>query len=248
MLAFRVFSVVFVVFALLLPASVGAESNAPVHVYIPLVAGGIDQGPEMVQFRSCGGYGRLLQFKEVLVGDLSALSEDCEGGSPYPSPIAGENEGVALGGYYIGALNWHIVPQLGLYYDQDVQFEVTLASGGSSPSTYINVNVRDGKLSIDQGGVVFTSPTTIEGWDISFYLEAIRPYIEFAQGRHTIWVVLEDSHGIIWVEIQTPRVIDDSEPGQVRKAWGAWYEALQNESQIPELADYIFDRYPLNGN
>lgn len=247
MSARRIFAIVCAVFVLLLPANAGAQTDAPVYVYIPLVASGVDQGPEMVQFRSCGGTNNSipLQFQEVRVGSLTALSENCTGGQTYPGPIANLNEAVVLGGYYMGELNWHSVPSLTLIEGQDAIFEMTFAKGDSSPSTYLNVRERDGGLSIDQGGVVITEPTTIEGWDISFHLDAVRPYIKLAyEDGRKIWVALEDN-GSLWAEIRTPKIVT----GEGRYAWGIWYEALQNEGQIPsELADYIFDRYPLNGN
>ncbi len=242
---FRIVAVVLVAFALLLPTSVGAESDAPYTVFVPLAMAAGTEGPEMVQFRSCGGVnGVPLQFQEVPVGNFSALSEDCEGGTPYPGPLTSEGWATVLGGYYMGELNWHSVPSLILIEGQDAIFEMTFAKGDSSPSTYLNVRERDGGLSIDQGGVVITEPTTIEGWDISFHLDAAKPYIQlsYEDGR-LIWVTLQDN-GSLWAEIRTPRVVT----GDSLYAWGIWFEACKGE--FPSLEDitsrFTLDRYQLS--
>lgn len=245
----KIFVPVLLFVVALLPANAGAEGDASSVVYLPL-AMSVASGPELVQFRSCGGYGKQLQFQEVSVGTLTALTEECEGGNPYPAPIAGEGEGVALGGYYIGELNWHIVPHLGLYYNQDVQFKLMLGFGGAQPP-YLEVDIRDGQLHVAKGDVVYTEDTVVDAWNLSFYLEAVRPYVELRQGAHTIWIVQEDAHGILWVEVQTPRVVDDTGPEEIADAWGVWYEACLNEGEIPSgeaLEEFVLNRYPLNGN
>ncbi len=251
---YKLFAFALVALMLLLPTSAGAQDS--VNIYLPLaMSGGESTGPAMIQFRSCGGLdGNPLQYKEVPVGELTALSEECTGGEAYPGPIAGENEGVALGGWWWKDYNWHLVPHMAKFYDQDVQFHVNMGYGGAPPP-YLSVNIQNGALNVFRGNEVYTETTTIEGWELTFHLDGVKPYVQFTRDLNKIWVVMDDPRGIVWVEVQTPKVelievtVDpQSENEPQPPAWGTWYYA-QCRGHLPsldELEAFILARYQFN--
>lgn len=254
----RFYAFVFVASMLLLPTSVGAQDSVLSYTYLPIaMGGGASSGPDLIQFRSCGGYdGIPLQYQEVPVGELTALTEQCSGGESYPGPIAGDNEGVAVGGYWWKDYNWHLVPHIGKFYDQDVQFHVNMGIGGAPPP-YLSVNIQNGQLNVFRGSEVYTSTIAIEDWEVTFHLNEAKPYVLFTRDLSKIWVVMDRDDGILWIEVQTPRVkllttTMDISRGDVSQppGWGVWYYA-QCHGHMPSLdvmesEHYIIARYPFN--
>lgn len=239
------FTILSLLILALLPAQARAEGGTSNIVYLPL-AMSMPSEPGMIQFRSCGGYNNVaLQFKEVHVGPLSALSEGCEGGDAYPEPISEYNQGVALGGYYWPEYNWHVVPHIGRYYDVDVQFHVNFGIGGAPPP-YLSVNVREGKLNVFRGDEVYTSTTTVDGWTITFHPEASKPYVQFQRDQNIVWIVL-DELDLLWVEVRISKASLSAVSDSGYPAWGTWHYALTHDGQLPPslqaLEEYIIARY-----
>ncbi len=244
---YKVFAFVLVAAVLLLPTAAGAEDSGLSYTYLPIaLGGGQSSGPDLVQFRSCGGYdGIPLQFKQVPVGPLTALSEECTGGEAYPAPIANENEGVVLVGYFWSETNWSLSVHLTKWLGMDQQFQVNMGTRGSPPP-YLSVNALDGELKVFRGSETFTETTVIDGWTFTPHLDAVRPYVEFKRDQTTIWIAIDET-GSLWVEVQTPEVeltAQDQEPH-----WGAWYYTLCN-GHLPSLeeleTEYIIARYPFS--
>lgn len=250
---YRVLTIVLLAILILLPNSAGAQEGSSNTIYIPIaLKDGVVAGPAMVQFRSCGGYdGIPLQYKEVPVGELTALTEECTGGEAYPSPIAQLNEGVAIGGYKWESYNWHLVPHVGLFYDDvlqkyvDTQFMVNMGYGGAPPP-YLSTYVKDGSLYVIDGNQVYTQTSTIEGWELTFHLDEAKPYVMFTRDLNTIWIVMDDANGILWVEVQTPDV-EISAQDESPQAWGTWFYALCNGHlptlEVMEEEHFIIARY-----
>jgi len=139
----------------------------------------------------------------------------------------------------------------------DVQFMVNMGYGGAPPP-YLSTYVKDGALYVINGEQVYTNTTTIEGWELTFHLDAAKPYVQFTRDLNTIWVVMDDADGILWVEVQTPRVelmtttmsLSQDEDAPQPPAWGTWYYA-QCHGHLPSLEvmeteHYIIARYPFN--
>lgn len=243
----RSIAFVLVVFILLLPTTAGAEDDGLSYTYIPIaMRGGTGSGPSLVQFRSCGGYdGTPLQYKEVPVGPLTALTETCSSGEAYPE-LAVENEGAVLVGYFWAETQWTLSTHLTKWLGMDQQFQVNMGTRGSPPP-YLSVNALQGELEVFRGSQTFTETTVIDGWTFTPHLDADRPYVEFTRDQSIIWIAIDET-GSLWVEVQTPDLeltSQDQEP----PAWGAWYYA-QCQGHLPSLeeieAEYIIARYPFN--